>query len=64
MLENFQKLDMQLSNKEHVTHCQWPTIIICAFSALTLLVGRLEEHPACSDEVLVWLSICSKVQIV
>ena len=29
----------------------------CAFSALTLLVGRQEGHPACkklSDEVLVW----------
>ena len=31
----------------------------CAFSALTLLVGRQEGHPACkklSGEVLVWLS--------
>jgi len=30
----------------------------CAFSALTLLVGRQEEHPACkklSGEVLAWL---------
>jgi len=30
---------------------------IGAFRALTLLVGRQEEHPACkklSDEVLVW----------
>jgi len=37
-----------------------------AFSALTLLVGRQEEHPACknwSDEVLVWLSVWSEVQI-
>jgi len=36
-----------------------------AFSALTLLVGRQEEHPACkklSGEVLVWLSVWSKVQ--
>jgi len=34
---------------------------------LTLLAGQQEEHPACkklSDEVLVWLSVCSKVQIV
>jgi len=33
-----------------------------AFSALTLLVGRQEEHLACkktSDEVLVWLSVWS-----
>jgi len=31
-----------------------------AFSALTLLAGRREEHPTCkklSDEVLVWLSV-------
>jgi len=31
-----------------------------AFSALTLLVGRQEEHPSCknlSDEGLTWLSI-------
>jgi len=31
-----------------------------AFSALTLLAGRQEEHPACktmSDEVLAWLSV-------
>jgi len=37
-----------------------------AFSALTLLVGRQEGHPACkklSGEVLAWLSVRSKVQI-
>jgi len=31
-----------------------------AFIALTLLVGRQEEHPACkklTDEVLAWLSV-------
>jgi len=36
-----------------------------AFSALTLLVGRQEGHPACkklSGGVLAWLSIWSKVQ--
>jgi len=36
-------------------------------SALTLLVGRQEQHPGCkkiSDEVLVWLSVWSEVQIV
>ena len=35
-----------------------------AFSALTLLVGRQEGHPACkklSGGVLAWLSVCSKV---
>ena len=37
-----------------------------AFSALMLLVGRQEGHPACkklSGEVLTWLSVRSKVQI-
>jgi len=36
-----------------------------AFSALTLLVGRQEGHPACkklSGGVLVWSSVWSKVQ--
>jgi len=36
-----------------------------AFSALTLLVGRQEGHPACkklSGGVLVWLSVWGKVQ--
>jgi len=35
---------------------------ICAFSALTLLVGRQEGHPACkklSGGVLAWLSVWS-----
>jgi len=36
-----------------------------AFSAVTLLVGRQEGHPACkklSGEVLVWLSVWSEEQ--
>jgi len=36
-----------------------------AFSALALLVGRQERHPACkklSGEVLAWLSVWSEVQ--
>jgi len=40
-------------------------LLICAFSALTLLVGRLEGHPACKKQsggVLAWLSVCSEVQ--
>ena len=39
--------------------------VICAFSALTLLVGRQEGHPACkklSGGVLAWLSVWSEVQ--
>jgi len=38
-----------------------------AFSALTLLVGRQEEHPACkklSDAVLAWLSVLNEVQMI
>ena len=38
-----------------------------AFSALTLLVGRQQEHPACkklTDEVLAWLSVWSEVQVI
>ena len=39
-------------------------IICSAFSNLTLLVQYQEEHPACKvDEVLMWLSVCSDVQI-
>jgi len=37
----------------------------CAFSALTLLVGRQEGHPVCkklSVGVLAWLSVWSVVQ--
>jgi len=37
----------------------------CTFSALTLLVGRQEGHPACkklSGGMLVWLYVWSKVQ--
>ena len=38
-----------------------------AFSALILLAGHQEEHPACkklSDEVLMWLSVWSDVQMI
>jgi len=38
-----------------------------AFSALMLLVGQQEGHPACknlSDEVLAWLFVWSKVQMI
>ena len=44
-----------------------PLVTYYAFSALTLLVGRQEGHPACkklSGGVLVWLlSVWSEVQI-
>ena len=38
---------------------------MCAVSALTLLVGRQEGHPACkklSGGVLAWLCVWSEVQ--
>ena len=40
-------------------------VVVFAFSALTLLVGRQEGHPACkklSGGVLAWLSVWSDVQ--
>ena len=43
----------------------WTTTSACAFSALTLLVGRQEGHSACkklSGGVLAWLSVWSEVQ--
>ena len=45
----------------------WSLLTTCfsAFSALTLLVGRQEGHPACkklSGGVLAWLSVWSEVQ--
>ena len=41
-------------------------LILFAFSALTLLVGRQEGHPACkkmSGGVLAWLSVWSEMQV-
>jgi len=40
--------------------------VTLAFSALTLLVGRQERHPACKKQsggVLVWLSVWSEEQV-
>ena len=40
-------------------------LVVIAFNALTLLVGRQEGHPACkklSGGVLAWLSVWSEVQ--
>jgi len=42
-------------------------LFFMCFSALTLLVGRQEEHPArkkLSDGVLAWLSVWSVVQMI
>ena len=43
---------------------EYEVSVVESFSALTLLVGRQEGHPACkklSGGVLVWLSVWSKV---
>jgi len=43
-----------------------PAFSALAFSALTLLVGQQEEHRVCRtliEEVLVWLSVFSEVQM-
>jgi len=52
------------------TFPEWPVFVGFIqrnpFSALTLLVGRQEEHPACkklSGGVLAWLPVWSEVQI-
>jgi len=40
--------------------------LACAFSALTLLVGWQEGHPACkklSSEVLAWLSVGARCRL-
>jgi len=45
--------------------CLHVVMFFHAFSALTLLVGRQEGHPACkklSSEVLAWLSVWFEVQ--
>jgi len=49
-----------LSRKNHLEFLKNVSWISYAFSALTLLVGRQEGHPACkklSGEVLAWLSV-------
>jgi len=58
-------------NKSFITRYNWTkfnTLIVCeycTFSALMLLVGRQEEHPACKKQsggVLAWLSVWSELQ--
>jgi len=50
---------LELENAQHSA--------FSALTALTLLVGRQEEHPACkklSDGVLAWLCVWSVVQMI
>jgi len=56
-----------LINCKHTTKNNFLTVLgmVSAFSALTLLVGRQEGHPACKKQsggVLAWLSVWSEVQ--
>jgi len=55
--------DMFLRSVEQSGLCLVCTLFSVSAVALTLLVGRQEEHPACkklSGEVLVWLSVWSE----
>jgi len=48
-----------------IRHSALLLLLLVAFSALTLLVGRQEGHPACTElsgGVLAWLSVWSEVQ--
>jgi len=54
--------------KSQINYCKFYSTysFFNAFSALTLLAGRQEGHPACKKlggGVLAWLSVCSDVQI-
>jgi len=57
-----------LSSKRFCDHWYPGTVSLwVGFSILTLLVRHQEEHPACRklrDEVLEWLSVWSKVQMI
>ena len=62
------EIDIWKQRETYITQVQikcWFLVYVSAFSALTLLVGRQEGHPACKKQsggVLVWLSVWSKVQ--
>ena len=60
----FNERKLQKAQLMLVIHFCCYASMACAFSALTLLVGRQEEHTACnlSGGVLAWLSVCSEVQ--
>ena len=64
---NFSRLFLWLSQLFTFVfiYTMWCTVMWCAFSALTLLVGRQEGHPACkklSGGVRAWLSVWNEVQ--
>jgi len=52
-------------NNNNITQLLATLLILNGFSALMLLVGRQEGHPACKKQsggVLVWLSVWSEMQ--
>jgi len=58
-------MQVDLSNGCKMVCVHYCCVLCCAFSALTLLVGQQEGHPACkklSGGVLAWLSVWSEVQ--
>jgi len=65
----FSAWTLSVARIQQTQHYSWgsiPHLGTINFSALTLLAGHQEEHPAWkkfSDEVLGWLSGCSKVQM-
>ena len=66
-LSECQQQLQEFLNVLHVFACFLKCLLtLCsAFSALTLLVGRQEGHPACKKQsggVLAWLSVWSEVQ--
>ena len=56
---------MELTDNVPLLHLLFTGFYCCIFSALMLLAGRQEGHPACkklSGGVLAWLSVWSEVQ--
>jgi len=60
------RLSLFLKKLVTFTHGLFAVLVIYAFSALTLLVGRQEGRPACkklSGVMLAWLFVWSDVQV-
>ena len=62
---SFQMLNPQCQSTNRICFMYCCLYCCCAYSALTLLVGRQAGHPACKKQsggVLAWLSVWSEVQ--
>ena len=65
VLQMIHILSMMTRNTDAWMIVMYVVCVLIAFSALTLLVGQQEGHPACKkliSGVLVWLSVWSEVQ--